>query len=120
MGVNASWESEDIMGFNGKHLSLEDRKIIENNINICTSKCKDFEEIPCLRRDRFIGSCNNCPEIKKCKKAKYFYYANVTQQNYEYTLKDSREGVNLNTRELFDPAHIICPLIKQGQSIYTI
>ena len=89
------------MKFNGKHLSLEDRKIIENNINkglrkfetakelnkaqstigkeirknrkrrysqiddspfmcnhfkeckICTSKCKDFEEIPCLRRDRF-------------------------------------------------------------------
>ena len=156
------------MGFNGKHLSLEDRKAIENNINkglrkfetakelnkaqstigkeiqknrkrrysqiddspfmcnhfkeckICTSKCKDFEEIPCLRRDRFIGACNNCPEIKKCKKAKYFYYANVAQQNYEYTLKDSREGVNLNTRELFELAHIICPLIKQGQSIYTI
>ena len=103
------------MEFNGKHLSLEDRKTIENNINkelrkfetakelnkaqstigkeirknrkrrysqiddspfmcnhfkeckICTSKCKDFEEIPCLRRDRFIGACNNCPEIKKCK-----------------------------------------------------
>ncbi len=95
------------MSFNGKHLSLEDRKIIENNINkglrkfetakelnksqstigkeiknnrkrrysqiddspwmckhfneckFCTSKCKDFEEIPCFRRDRFIGACNN-------------------------------------------------------------
>ena len=30
--VNASWECEEIIGFNGKHLSLEDRKIIENNI----------------------------------------------------------------------------------------
>ena len=30
--VNASWEGEEIMGFNGNHLSLEDRKIIENNI----------------------------------------------------------------------------------------
>ena len=156
------------MGFNGKHLSLEDRKIIENNIGkglrkfetakelnkaqstigkeirnnrkrkysqledspfmcnhfkeckVCTSKCKDFEEIPCLRRDRFIGAYNNCPEIKKCRKAKYFYYANAAQKNYEYTLKDSREGVNLNTTELFELAHIICPLIKQGQSIYTI
>ena len=156
------------MNFNGKHLSLEDRKIIENNINkglrkfetakelnksqstigkeiknnrkrrysqidnspwmcthfkeckTCTSRCKNFEEIPCFRRDRFIGACNNCPEIKKCKKAKYFYYANVAQKSYEYTLKDSREGVNLNTTELFELAHIICPLIKQGQSIYTI
>ena len=157
-----------MMSFNGKHLSLEDRKIIESNINkglrkfetakelnksqstigkeiknnrkrrysvkedspwmckhfheckVCVSKCSDFEEIPCLRRDRFIGACNGCPEIKHCKKAKYFYYAEKAQKNYEYTLKDAREGVNLNTPELFELAHIICPLIKQGQSIYTI
>ena len=60
------------------------------------------------------------PWIKKCKKSKYFYYADVAQKNYEYTLKDSRQGVNLNTTELYELAHIICPLIKQGQSIYTI
>lgn len=156
------------MNFNDKHLSLEDRKIIEQNIckglrkfetakelnksqstigkeirnnrkrrysiredapwmckhfnecKICTSRCSDFEEIPCFRRDRFIDACNCCPDIKHCKKAKYFYYANVAQKNYEYTLKDSREGVNLNTTELYELAHIICPLIKQGQSIYTI
>ena len=35
-------------------------------------------------------------------------------------MKDSRQGVNLNTTELFELAHIICPLIKQGQSIYTV
>ena len=158
------------MSFNGKHLSLEDRKIIEQNIckglrkfetakelnksqstigkeiknnrkrkyslsdtppwncrffkecMVCTSKCIHFEEVPCYRRDRFVGACNCncCPDIKKCKKTKYFYYANVAQKNYEYTLKDSRQGVNLNTTELYELAHIICPLIKQGQSIYTI
>ena len=154
--------------FDGKHLSLEDRKIIEENIfkrlrkyqtakelnksqstigkeiknnrkrrysktdeapwmckhfnecKVCVSKCIDFEEIPCPQRDRFVGACNGCPDISKCKKAKYFYYANVAQKNYEYTLKDSRQGVNLNTTELYELAHIICPLIKQGQSIYTI
>ena len=156
------------MSFNGKHLSLEDRKIIEQNIckglrkfetakelnksqstigkeiknnrkirysqvdtppwqckyfkecMVCTNKCIHFEETPCTRRDRFIGACNCCPDIKRCKKSKYFYYANVAQKNYEYTLKDSRQGVNLNTTELYELAHIICPLIKQGQSIYTI
>ena len=156
------------MNFNGKHLSLEDRKIIEQNIckglrkfetakelnksqstigkeikknrkckyslvdtppwnckffkdcMVCTSRCIHFEEISCNRRDRFVGACNCCPNIKKCKLSKYFYYANVAQKNYEYTLKDSREGVNLNTTELYELAHIICPLIKQGQSIYTI
>ena len=102
------------MGFNGKHLSLEDRKIIEENINkglrkfetakelnksqstigkeiknnrkrrysqteyspwkckhykdckVCIGRCSDFEEVPCFRRDRFIGACNGCSEIKKC------------------------------------------------------
>ena len=156
------------MTIKGSHLSLEERKIIEENIckglrkfetakelgrdqstigkeiknnrkrrysqiddapwscrhfnecKVCVSKCRDFEEIPCFRRDRFIGACNCCPEIKRCKKAKYFYYANTAQKTYEYTLKDSRQGVNLNITELYELAHIICPLIKQGQSIYTI
>ena len=46
--------------------------------------------------------------------------ANITQKKYEYSLKDSRQGVNLNTTELYELAHTICPLIKHGQSIYTI
>lgn len=156
------------MSFNGKHLSLEDRKIIEENINkglrkfetakelnksqstigkeiknnrkrrysqvedvprkckyyneckVCIGMCSNFEEVPCLRRDKFVGACNSCLEIKHCKKTKYFYYANIAQKKYEYSLKDSRQGVNLNTTELYELAHTICPLIKQGQSIYTI
>ena len=109
------------MGFNGKHLSLEDRKIIEENINkglrkfetskelnksqstigkeiksnrkrrysqteyspwkckhykdckVCVGRCSDFDEVPCFRRDRFIGACNGCSEIKSCKKTIYTY-----------------------------------------------
>ena len=156
------------MSFDGKHLTLENRRIIEENISnrvrkyltaneinkspsaiwkeirknrkrrysinddspwmckhyneckVCIAKCHDFEELPCADRDRFIGACNGCKNIRNCKKQKYFYYANIAQKNYEYTLKDSRQGVDLNTTELFELAHIICPLIKQGQSIYTI
>ena len=156
------------MSFNGKHLSLEDRKIIEENINkglrkfetakelnksqstigkeiknnrkrrysqvedsqrkckhyneckVCIGMCSNFEEVPCFRRDKFVGACNSCPEIRSCRKTKYFYYANIAQKNYEYSLKGSRQGVNLNTTELFELAHTICPLIKLGQSIYTI
>lgn len=51
---------------------------------------------------------------------KYFYKAKSAQSNYEYALKDARQGVNLNTTELFSIAHTIKPLIEQGQSIYTI
>ena len=154
--------------YNGKHLSLDDRKKIEEGIEkglrksqiaklinkspstitkeikrnrklkprnmynapnqcihlkdckTCISKCKDYEEKPCHRRDRFVGACNNCSEIKKCKLDKYFYKAKVADKNYQYTLKDSREGVNLNTTELRNLAHTLAPLIEQGQSIYQI
>ena len=25
--------------------------------------CSNFEEVPCLKRDKFVGACNSCPEI---------------------------------------------------------
>ena len=90
------------------------------NCKKCTGKCRIFQPIPCNDRDRYIGVCNNCKKLKSCKLDKYFYIAKEAQNQYEYTLKDSRLGVNLNTSELIELAHIICPLIKKGQSIYTL
>lgn len=51
---------------------------------------------------------------------KYFYIAEKAHKQYKYTLTDARQGVNLNTTELIELAHLICPLKKKGQSIYTI
>ena len=90
------------------------------NCRVCSQKCKIFQPLPCKDRDRNIGICNNCEKLKSCNLDKYFYYAQDAQNRYEYTLKDSRQGVNLHTSELIELAHIICPLIKRGQSIYTI
>ena len=86
----------------------------------CFKKCNHFQEPPCFRRDRFVGACNDCPNLKKCKLEKYFYKAKIANQNYLYSLKDSREGVNLTYPELKQIAEIIAPLINQGQSLYTI
>lgn len=91
-----------------------------NNCKICTNKCKIFQPISCKERDRNIGVCNNCSKLKSCKLDKYFYIAEKAHEQYRYTLTDSRQGVNLNTSELIELAHLICPLIKKGQSIYTI
>ena len=90
------------------------------NCRKCTGKCRIFQPIPCKDRDRNIGVCNDCENLKSCNLDKYFYFAQEAQKQYEYTLKDSRQGVNLNTSELIELAHIICPLVKKGQSIYTI
>ena len=90
------------------------------NCKVCTDKCRIFQPISCKERDRNIGVCNNCTKIKSCNLDKYFYFAEDAHKKYKYTLTDSRQGVNLNTSELIELAHLICPLIKKGQSIYTI
>lgn len=87
---------------------------------ICHGKCSEYEEIKCLRRDRKVGACNLCPNISKCKLDKYFYYAKQAHENYLYTLSDSREGINLTTKEMFEIIDIIKPLLKRGQSVYQI
>lgn len=97
-----------------------DRCIHFTDCKVCINRCKDYQEKPCFRRDRFIGACNNCPNIVRCKFDKYFYKAKIANDNYLYALKDSREGVNLTTTELLAIVRIIKPLIEQGQSIYTI
>lgn len=97
-----------------------DKCIHLKDCKVCISRCKDYEEQPCFRRDRFVGACNSCPNIRKCKLDKYFYKAKIANENYLYTLKDSREGVNLTYPELNNIAHIIAPLMEQGQSIYQI
>lgn len=87
---------------------------------ICKGKCSEFNEVKCLRRDRKVGACNLCENISKCKLDKYFYYATKAHDNYLYTLKDAREGVNLTTSEMLYIVGIIKPLLKQGQSVYQI
>lgn len=86
----------------------------------CTKKCECYQEPACSRRDRNIGACNSCPNIKNCKLDKYFYYASKANEDYLYTLVDSRVGVNLDYPELKQIATIMKPLLDKGQTIYQI
>ena len=106
-----------------KHRIIKPHNILKNdntynckyfiNCKVCTGKCRIYQPMSCRERDRNIGACNNCSKLKSCKLDKYFYSAKEAQKNYEYTLRDSRQGVNLNTSELIELAHIICPLVKK-------
>lgn len=87
---------------------------------ICHGKCTEYEEIKCQRRDRKVGVCNCCPKISSCRLDKYFYHAKQAHESYLYTLKDAREGVNLNSKEMIAIVDIIKPLLKRGQSVYQI
>jgi len=86
----------------------------------CKEKCERYEERKCSRRDRSPGACNKCPTVSRCHLDKYFYYASQAEEDYKYTLVDSRQGINLNINERKEIADIIVPLLEQGQSINQI
>ena len=91
-----------------------------NNCKKCDHKCQFFKPIVCKDRDKFYGACNNCPKVKNCKLDKFFYRAGRAEKDYRFHLSESRKGINLDENDLYNLAHLICPLIKQGQSIYMI
>lgn len=86
----------------------------------CDHKCKFFKPITCKDRDKFYGACNNCEKVKNCKLDKYFYRAAIAERDYRFNLSESRKGINQDENDLYNLAHLICPLIHQGQSIYVI
>ena len=86
----------------------------------CDHKCKFYKPIICKDRDKFYGACNNCEKVQNCKLDKYFYRATRAERDYRYNLSESRKGINLDENDLYNLAHLICPLIRQGQSIYVI
>lgn len=86
----------------------------------CLKKCDLYEEPKCNRRDKSPGACNKCKDSSKCHLDKYFYNALAADQEYHRDLVDYRAGLNLTIMERNSIAHIITPLLKQGQSVHQI
>lgn len=86
----------------------------------CSLDCPEYIPFKCSRRDRTPGACNGCPNWSKCRFDKFIYCPEDAHHEYKMTLVDSREGVNLTTKEAKAMAAVIAPLLKQGQSPYQI
>ena len=86
----------------------------------CSTSCPDFVQFKCKKRDRSPGACNGCEKIKSCHFDHFFYKPDLAQKKYKEVLSTSREGINISEKELRFIGEIITPLIKKGQSPYTI
>jgi IS30 family transposase len=86
----------------------------------CVTKCEDFVEPKCRRRDVSPGACNKCESVNKCVLDKYLYSAEIAHDEYRRDLVDYREGINLTTKERDALGEIIAPLLKKGQSVQQI
>lgn len=76
----------------------------------------------CQRQTRFPHVCNGCDTMKRrgCRKLKHFYSADIANQEYNYSLSDSRKGYDISVHDLIELDNIISPLILNGHSLYHI
>ena len=88
--------------------------------SFCKYECPKRIPIACKIRDKSKGVCNGCENKHSCKLTKRYYSAQRAQDEYSYSLVDSREGINLTFSELNEIASIIVEPIKNGQSVYAV
>lgn len=88
--------------------------------SFCRNECPKRIPITCKIRDKTKGVCNGCENKNTCKLTKRYYSAQRAQDEYSYSLVDSREGINLTFSELNEIASIIVEPIKNGQSVFAV
>lgn len=87
---------------------------------VCNNHCNYFEEIVCMKLQRAPLVCNGCQTSQNCHFSKFYYDARKAQTDYEISLRESREGINMNEDEFVRLSNIICPLVDKKQSIASI
>lgn len=86
----------------------------------CHLDCVDYQPFRCNRRDRSPGACNSCPEYRSCRFDKFKYEAHQAQLAYEKRLVESRQGLNLDEKDVERLAGLVVPAIKRGLSPYHV
>lgn len=132
----------------GKHLNLSQRIIIESNLNenislrkIGTMLGKPHTTVSreiltrrvlvrgnhfnnfntkCDKTDKAPFVCNGCPNRNKCRKNRYFYYAEDANNDYRKTLVEARQGIDFENDEFRKMDKIIKEEVDKGHSFYMI
>ena len=119
-----------------KHLSFEDRCIIEEFLNhnynfsqisnrlnknrTCISKevlkhrflrGTASNNRPCCFESKPPYVCNGCDKITSCKKQKYSYSAHIAYNEYKQTLISQRENLNITKDQIVSINEVIAPLM---------
>lgn len=108
-----------------KHLCGSQRPFCDTpckKCHICNRICPDFvpRSYHCALLDKAPFVCNGCPKRGHCRLDKYYYRATTAHRQYKTVLVESRTGINLSEENLRVLDELVSPLIRQGQSPYTI
>jgi IS30 family transposase len=82
-----------------------------------TRFCTLYVPITCNKPKRFPYVCNSCKSSDNCRLEHYIYSASKAQKEYEKTLVESREGINMTKEELQELNDLISPLVLKGQPL---
>ena len=82
-----------------------------------TTKCSHFAKNICQRLKRFPYVCNGCKRRNTCRLQKYEYIPISAYRQYEKTLHESRQGLNLTNDEFKLIDETFEKGFNQGQSI---
>ena len=94
-----------------KHLVYKEAPVIHSKGDgtpLANKQCRELMKAP------FV--CNACEKrnYNRCAYRKQLYYAKKAQDEYAFTLVDSREGIPLNKQEFHDADAVISGAIKKG------
>lgn len=93
---------------------IQTRKVFQkgNTFNSLNMKCDKTDKAP------FV--CNGCPNKNKCRKNKYFYFAEDANNEYKKILVESREGIDFENAEFRKMDKIVKEETDKGHSFYMI
>jgi IS30 family transposase len=83
----------------------------------CHLLCRHYEMRVCKKLNRAPHICNGCERKYNCRLDKYYYRAEIANNEYTEILSSSREGINITKEELHTLDKMISPRILKGQPI---
>ena len=100
-----------------KRCALAETCTIKETLDGHRGPCKDFQQRYCKYTLKFPYVCNGCQKRGVCTLPQTYYHPLNAQNEYRYTLTDSREGSIFTTSEFLPINKVITDGLKKGQSI---
>lgn len=86
----------------------------------CRKYCDEYEEEVCMKLARPPFVCNGCPDLKNCRKRKFFYQAVTAEKAYQDLLHECRKGIDVSEAEIRQYNELIRHGGHNGQSLHHI
>ena len=117
-GISHNMKVKDLGILLNLHPTGISREVKRNRILV--EPIKNNNEI-CPKLNRWPYVCTNCKKrYFDCPFNKYIYNAKNAQNNADYTLKSSRNGIDIDNEEMKLIDHIIKVGVDNNKSIYQI